>query len=50
MFKVRVSVSYGGLSLGDEAFLQALIAELRQAAEAEIYLREVALAHELGGG
>ena len=36
VFKVGISGSYGGLNLGDEAILQAIVAQLRAAAPCEI--------------
>jgi len=36
VFKVGISGSYGGLNLGDEAILQAIVAQLRAAASCEI--------------
>ncbi len=36
MFKVGISGSYGGLNLGDEAILQAIVAQLRAGAPCEI--------------
>src|SRR5687768_1699204 len=36
MFRVGISGSYGGLNLGDEAILEAIITELRRALPVEI--------------